>query len=266
MNMKLVTVTSLLALTLLIGCETTKRQTDTFATNDRIEVKDRGPDYKAAAEKRLALGLGYIERGLFERAKKNLLMAEEHAPDSPDVMFGLAYYYQRVFEFDKAETYYKKTIKQDSDNPDYLNAYGAFLCKARKDYDGAVSYFMKAIDKPEYTSVGESYENAGFCSLEGGDQTQAELYFQKAMTFNPRLVRPLYGLALMAFESGQYNKAESFLLRFEGKSKPTADSLLLGYKIGRRLNDRFSMESYGEKLMQLFPDSEQASTYRRMSS
>lgn len=263
--MKLVAVTSLLALTLLIGCETTQKTNVKHATDDQIEVGGREPDYQAAAEKRLALGLGYIERGLLERAKKNLLKAEEYAPESADVMFGLAYYYQRVLELNKAEAYYKKTIKLDSNNPDYLNAYGAFLCTAKQDYESAVSYFMRAVERPEYTAVGESYENAGFCTLEAENYEMAGIYFQKAMTFNPRLIRPLYGLALMSFEQGQYNKAESYLLRFEGKSKPTADSLLLGYKIGRRLNDRFSMESYGEKLTQLFPNSEQAMIYRRMN-
>lgn len=262
--MKLVAVTSLLTLTLLMGCETTQNTSVKHSTDDQIEVNAREPDYSAAAEKRLALGLGYVERGMLERAKKNLLKAEEYSPDSPDVMFGLAYYYQRVLELNKAEDYYKKAIRLSPNNPDYLNAYGAFLCTSRKDYTNAVKYFMRAVEKPEYTSVAESYENAGFCTLEAEDFDMSAVYFQKAMTFNPRLTRPLYGLALMSFEQGQYNKAESYLLQFEGKSKPTADSLLLGYKIGRRLNDRFSMESYGAKLTQLFPNSEQAMMYRRM--
>ncbi len=263
--MKLVLVPSLLAITLLIGCETTQKTSTQNATNDQIQTSGRTQDLDAAAEKRLALGLGYIKRGLFERAKKNLLKAEEYAPDSADVQFGLAYYYQQVLEIEKAEAYYKKVIRLDSKNPDYLNAYGAFLCTSKKEYDKAVTYFLKAVDKPEYTSVGESYENAGFCTLEAEDFDMAAIYFQKAMTFNPRLTRPLYGLALLSFQQTKYNKAENYLFQFEAKSKPTADSLLLGYKIGRRLNDRFSMESYGEKLTQLFPNSEQALIYRRMN-
>lgn len=264
--MKLVTVSSLLTLAILAGCQTSQKETESFGLNSGTVVQKREADHQAAAEKRLALGLGYIKKGLYERAKTNLLKAEKHAPGMPDVMFGLAYYYQSVLELDTAEGYYKKAIKKAPNNPDYLNAYGAFLCKSRQDYEGAVNYFLKAINKPEYTAVAESYENAGFCSLDGGNHEKAGIYFNKAMTFNPRLTRPLYGLASMAFESGQYNKAETYLFRFEGKSKPTPDSLLLGYKIGRRLNDRFSMESYGAKLIQLFPNTEQASLYKRMSS
>ncbi|WP_251357902.1 type IV pilus biogenesis/stability protein PilW [Kangiella sp. TOML190] len=264
--MKFATVLSLLSVLVLTACETTQTQTTTNAVTDGITVTDDKTNLKDAAEKRLALGMGYVQRGLMERAKKNLLMAEKHAPDMPDVMFGLAYYYQKVFEFDKAERYYQKALDMDENNPDYMNAYGAFLCTSKKDYEGAVKYFLKAVDQPEYIAVGESYENAGFCSIEAGDHEKAELYFKKAMTFNPRLTKPLYGLALMSFEANEYNKAETYLLQFEGKSKPSADSLLLGYKIGRRLNDRFSMESYGEKLIQLFPRSEQARIYKRMSS
>lgn len=264
--MKLVAVSTLLSLVFLTGCETTQRQTSSYATNDNLEVMDRKADLKLAAEKRLALGLGYVEKGIFDRAKRNLLTAEKHDPDNSDVIFGLAYYYQRVLEFDKAGQYYKRAIRMDSDNPNYLNGYGAFLCSSLKQYDEATEYFLKAIAQPEYTSVAETYENAGFCSLDAKKYNDSEMYFKKAITFNPKAARPFYGLAKMAFERQDYNLAERYLLKFEAKSKMTPQSLFLGYQVGRRLNDRYSMQSYGEKLTQLFPESEEAVLYRRMSN
>lgn len=250
----------------LAGCETTTKTTNRFETQDGIDVQAKKADPIAAAKIRLALGLKYIRSGYMERAKSNLIKAETHAPEMADVLFGLAYYYQKVFEFDKSEGYYKKALNKSPKNPDFLNAYGAFLCKARKDYPGAEEYFLKAIDQPEYTSVGPTYENLGFCTLDGGNFSAAEQYFEKALTYDPDLSNSLQGLARVFLEKGNYNRAEAYILRFEGKNKPTAESLFLGYKIGRRLNDKSSMKSYGEKLMQLFPESEQASTYLRMRS
>lgn len=264
--MKLVAVSTLLSFVVLTGCETTQRQTSSYATNDSLEVMDRKADLKLAAEKRLALGLGYVEKGILDRAKRNLLTAEKHDPDNPDVMFGLAYYYQRVLEFEKAEQYYKKAIRMNSNNPNYLNGYGAFLCSSLKRYDDANEYFLKAIAQPEYTMVAETYENAGFCSLEAKKYEDSEMYFRKAMTFNPKAAKPFYGLSKMAFDRQDYNLAERYLLKFEAKSKVTPESLFLGYQIGRRLNDRYSMQSYGEKLTQLFPETEEAILYRRMSN
>ncbi|GAA4364059.1 type IV pilus biogenesis/stability protein PilW [Kangiella marina] len=243
------------------GCQTTSRTTTKAATNDRIEVTESDYNATKAAQSRLALGLKYIETGYMERAKQNLVKAYEHNPDLPDVLYGLGYYYQSVYEFDKADSYYRRALRKAPDNPDYLNAYGAFLCESKKEYGEGVKYFLKAIEQPDYTSVGEAYENAGFCSLNAKQFTQAEEYFEKALTLNPNLDKSLYGLASVHFQKGNPKRASDYLYRFEGRTKPTADSLLLGYKVARETGHRVSMKSYGEKLMQLFPNTRQATEY-----
>ena len=262
--MNFLKLTLWLSAIMISGCQTSTNNKTSIATNDRIEVSAQKADPEAAASKYLSLGMQYIQAGYLERAKDRLTKAEYYGPDMPDVMFGFAYYYQKVFEYEKADLYYKKALKRQPNNGDYLNAYGAFLCSAKKDYDGAIEYFEKAIKVSDYTSVGATYENAGFCALEDSSYTRAEEYFEKALTFNPNLINSLYGLAKVSFESGNYNKAESLLLKYEGYTKPTSESLLLGYKIGRRLNDSITMKSYGEKLMQLYPTSQEAEIYLRM--
>lgn len=259
--MKYVSWIVLGAAVVLSGCETTSRTTTKASTNDRIEVGKSEYNATKAAQSRLALGLKYIETGYMERAKQNLVKAYEHKPDLPDVLYGLAYYYQAVYEYDKADKYYQMALDEAPNNPDYLNAYGAFLCESKKEYAQGVDYFLKAIAKPDYTSVGETYENAGFCSLDAKQVTQAEEYFEKALTLNPNLTKSLYGLATVHYDKSNFKRAADYLYRFEGRAKPTADSLLLGYKVARATGHRGNMQSYGEKLMQLFPNSRQATEY-----
>lgn len=247
--------------TALVGCQTTSKTTVSAATNDGIEVPKGEADATKAAEIRLALGLKYVENGYMERAKQNLIKAYEHKPDMPDVLYGLGYYYQAVYEYDKADRYYQRALDEAPDNPDYLNAYGAFLCESKKEYAKGIEYFMEAVSKPEYTLVGETYENAGFCSISAGQYEQAAEYFEKALTLSPNLSKTLYGLAEAHYKRGNARRASDYLYRFEGKSRPTANSLLLGYKVAKELNHRGNMKSYGEKLMQLFPDSKQANEY-----
>ncbi|WP_223669644.1 type IV pilus biogenesis/stability protein PilW [Kangiella shandongensis] len=247
--------------TVLVGCQTTTRTKTSAATNDRIEVSKSEYNATKAAQTRLALGLKYIESGYMERAKQNLMKAYEHKSDLPDVLYGLGYYYQSVYEYDKADKYYQEALDEAPNNPDYLNAYGAFLCQSKKEYQRGIEYFLEAIEQPEYTSVGEAYENAGFCSVSDGQFEQASEYFEKALTLNPGLTKALYGLAKAHYERGNARRASDYLYRFEGKSRPTANSLLLGYKVAKLLNHRTNMRSYGEKLMQLFPDSGQANEY-----
>ena len=243
------------------GCQTTSRTYTEAATNDRIEVSEDDFDATKAAQSRLALGLQYLENGYLERAKQNLVKAYEHKSDLPDVLYGLAYYYQEVYEYEKADNYFSKALDEAPRNPDYLNAYGAFLCQSKKEYSKGIDYFLKAIDQQGYTSVGEAYENAGFCSLSAKQVTQAEEFFEKALTFNPSLTKAYYGLASVYYEQGNPRRAADYLYRYEGRTKPSAGALLLGFKVAKAISHRGNMQSYGEKLMQLYPNSSEATEY-----
>ena len=247
----------------LVGCQTTTRETTSVATNDGA-VQRTKYEPKEAAAKRLSLGLQYLQAGHMEWAKNNLLKAYEHAPDMPDVLYGLAYYYQTVFEYDKAEEYYQKAIDESPRNADYLNAYGVFLCDSRKRYDDGIRYFLRAVEQPNYTAVGAAYENAGFCAIRAENFEPAKEYFDKALSYNPNLARSLYGMAEINYLTGNDRLAEAYLFRFEAKSKPTPKSLLLGYKIAKDLQARGNMRGYGEKLMELYPDSDEAQEYIRI--
>lgn len=259
--MKYVNWVFLTATIALVGCQTTTTTKVSASTNDGIEVSKNEYNAKKAAQQRLALGLKYIQAGYMERAKVNLVKAYEHAPEMPDVLYGLGYYYQAVYEYDMADQYYKQALDEEPDNPDYLNAYGAFLCGSKKEYAKGVDYFLKAISQPRYTSVGETYENAGFCSIDGGQLTKAEEYFEKALSFSPNLIKSLYGLARVHYEKGNHERAADYIYRFEGESTPTAASLLLGFKVAKAMNYSVNIKSYGQKLMQLYPNSQQANEY-----
>ncbi len=244
----------------LVGCQTTTTESTQSAAKDGA-VQRTKYEPKEAAAKRLSLGLQYLQAGHMEWAKQNLLKAYEHAPDMPDVLYGLAYYYQTVYEYDTAEDYYQRAIKESPRNADYLNAYGVFLCDSRKEYDAGIRYFLKAVEQPNYTAVGGAYENAGFCAIRAEKYELAKQYFEKAISFNPALARSLYGMAEVNYEIGEYRLAEAYMFRFEAKAKPTAKSLLLGYKIAKKLQARSNMRGYGEKLMKLYPTSDEAQEY-----
>ncbi|WP_417446049.1 type IV pilus biogenesis/stability protein PilW [Kangiella sp.] len=247
----------------LVGCQTTTTESTSAATKDGA-VQRTKYEPKEAAAKRLSLGLQYLQAGHMEWAKQNLLKAYEHDPDMPDVLYGLAYYYQTVYEYDTAEAYYKRAIKESPRNADYLNAYGVFLCDSRKKYDEGIGYFLRAVEQPNYTSVGAAYENAGFCAVRAEKYELAKQYFEKALSFNPSLARSLYGMSEVSYATGNYRLAEAYMFRFEAQTSSTPKSLLLGYKIAKGLQARSNMRGYGEKLLELYPDSDEAQEYIRI--
>ena len=77
---------------LLAGCAT-------------VMVEDNAEQFNAidAAEARMTLGLNYLKVGQWQRARDNLELALEYAPDYYRVQNAMAYYYQKVGEKDAAE-------------------------------------------------------------------------------------------------------------------------------------------------------------------
>lgn len=111
------------ALCALPGCVT-----ETTYAGQNSTQREVGPDFKAAAQTRLDLGIQYLRQGNAEQAKFNLDRALQYDPSNPQVYIGFAYFYQQVSDFKAAEENYKKALAMDPTNADAMNNYGAFLC------------------------------------------------------------------------------------------------------------------------------------------
>ena len=248
----------IIGLITLSGCVT---QSTTSRTPTDEVVVNRGPDLNEAAEQRLNLGLQYLQLGQIERAKYNLDKAFKHAPNKASVQIGLAYYYVQVKEAALAEKHYQQALRIDSNNGDYLNLYGSFLC-GEKAFKKADKQFVKAVTQPKYANVAATYENAGVCAKRAGKISKSEEYFDKALSHNPKISRSLLEKSELLFAKKKLFKARAFLSRHFAVSKPTAQSLWLGVQIERVMGDEDALASYGLKLTGLFPASDEADLYR----
>ena len=61
-------------------------------------------------------------------------------------------------------------------------------------------------------------------------------------------------LAVLNFERGQMKDAEIYLLRYMRLATPNLESLIMGVKIARGLNDSGAEQSYLQQLRRRFPD------------
>ncbi|AUI66426.1 MULTISPECIES: type IV pilus biogenesis/stability protein PilW [Glaesserella] len=124
-----------------------------------------------AVKARINLALAYLEQSDFPKAKENIDKALEH--DNKDYLphSVLAYYYQQIGDYSKAEHTYQQAIelsKPHSKNaqarPDVLNNYGTFLCK-QKQFDKAYQQFDTALTSQEsYYNQADTLENVALCA------------------------------------------------------------------------------------------------------
>jgi len=245
---------------MLSACQTTT-DTDINPIGTQGSPESRSEfDRKKAAQTRLSAGLQYLRSGGLQNAKRHLDKALELGADSGNVHFGIGYYYEQIKELKKADKFYKKALKIEPKNPDFLNGYGSFLCN-KGEYNNADKYFNKAIDRPVYQEIISAYTNAGICAKKGGDKDKAASYFRKALNRDEKLPIALIEMAEVEFEKQRFQRAFSYIKRFEEVSRPTANSLWLALRVAHFREDKNALASYAIKLEQLFPDSDETANF-----
>ncbi|MDQ7048149.1 MAG: type IV pilus biogenesis/stability protein PilW [Enterobacterales bacterium] len=246
---------------MLAACQTESRsKTSTMGPNRGSSVSNSGFDRQKAAQTRLSAGLQYLKMGNLKNAKRHLDKALELGESSGNVHFGIAYYYEQVKEYSKAEKSYKKALRMDPKNPDFLNGYASFLCY-KGQYKKAEKYFNKAVDQPIYAEIASAYVNAGVCAKRAGHNDKAAAYFRKALNRNAKLPVALIEMAQSEFSKNRYRRAFSYIRRYEAVARPTAKSLWLGLRVSHFLKDMDALASYALKLEQLFPDSDETAEF-----
>ncbi len=244
----------------LVGCQTTSESRSNVigaqgSSNSRSDFnRDK------AAQIRLSAGLQYLKQGNLQNAKRHLDKALELGDDSGNVHFGLAYYFEHVKEFKRAEKYYKRALRLEKKNPDFLNGYASFLCN-RKKYEEAEKYFTKAISQPIYPDIASAYMNAGVCAKKSKNLVKASSYFRKALNRNKKLATALIEMAQLEYDKKRYKRALSYVQRFEAVSRPSSNSLWIALRVAHYLKLRDDKASYIIKLEQMFPDSDETAAY-----
>lgn len=238
-----------LLLTLLSGCVTVTSEQNA-GEFDNIE----------AAEARISLGLGYMEAGDRQKARENLELAVQYAPDYYRSQISIAYYYQQVGENELAESSYKKALRSSPNNGNVLNNYGVFLCKHAR-YDEAQQAFSKAIKQPYYYLVSASYENAAMCSLSSGDNATAKQYFERSIAHDPSRARSILQLAKLKIDDMELNEARVMLLKFHKMHGYQPASLGLLIELEAEANNRHLVSRYGDVLAEQYPSSIQYQQY-----
>ncbi len=192
----------LFSLGLLAGCVTvTDRPTPVFNAQE-------------ASEARIALGLNYIKNEQYQKAHESLIQAIEFTPESAEAKNALAYYYQRVKDFDLAESTYQYALRSNPDNGDVLNNYGVFLCGQGR-YEEGLRQFEGAIKLPNYYLIAASYENAALCSLKQGETDKARMFFTKALNHQPYRATSLLKRGELALAKKDFVAARQDLLKYQ---------------------------------------------------
>lgn len=223
----------------------------------------RGTGGESPAQINARLGLNYMQQGNYEVAMEKLERALEQDPNLVEGHHYLAELYRTLRNDDKAEQHYRRALRLAPNDGSLQNNYAVFLCD-RGRYGDAEERFVRAARTSGYQRADEAYQNAATCMMRIPDPERAKLHLRQALDVNPLLPSALFQMATLSFDTGEALPARAFLQRFEAVSRHSAQSLWLGVRIERTLDNAPAAADYARQLREQFPRAEETARLREL--
>jgi type IV pilus assembly protein PilF len=238
----------------LAGCSSWQHQVNTEPVSDTEKI----------AALNIELGIRYLERKNYERAKAKLAYALKVEPTWPPSLNAMAYYLESTGEPQAAQHLYKRALTYAPYSASAQNNYGTFLCR-QGDFKQARKYFLRAAQQTDYIKSAEAYENAGLCALDSKNVAEAQAYFQHAVRQSADRTVSLFELAEIAFSQSNVKLANEYYTRFLTKAPQTARSLWLGIRIAYRMGNDQIASSYAKRLQGEYSQTKEYQLYRELT-
>jgi type IV pilus assembly protein PilF len=252
---------------LLGGCVNTRTTTTSLADsssgrgNDIVTESDE-TSRQRRARLRMELASGYFEQGQTTVALDEIKQALVADPNNADAYSLRGLVYMRLEDAGMAEDSFRRAIAINPRDPNARHNYGWLLCQQNRYGDAAVQ-FTEALGVPGYTDRAKTLMTQGVCELKAGQRQQAERSLQQAYEIDAGNPVVGFNLASVLAQREEWTRAQFYIRRVNNSPSASAETLWLGIKVERKLNNREAAAQLGGQLQRRFPQSREASAYER---
>lgn len=215
------------------------------------KVVELNPEF-AKAHKDLAVL--YLNKRLFDYAEDEFDLALKYAPNDFDVLFEYANFLHATTDFKKSDEYYQKALQLQPDNYNALG-FSALNKMLMNDLDSAYEQIEKVLTK--VTNNGFMYFVAGKIKFLQGDIETAQMYFIKSYELE-KVVDTENMLALCYFEMGEFEQANNIFKHMLEQSPLNVNLLLNSAKCYEKMNNKDAALETLDKIVEAFPECEEA--------
>jgi tetratricopeptide (TPR) repeat protein len=171
--------------------------------------------------KHLKIAKIYVEKGLYEKAKKELEAGLKDDPKSPDILNNIGAIYLRLGQshkgqsksddyLEQARSYFTKALDTDPDFPSAWNGL-ADTYYLSGNTQQAISYYKKALSLSPKNAY-EAQTNLANAQRDLGLLTEAQNNYQKAIESNPLYAPAHHGYAELLLNKKELTQAYSEIL------------------------------------------------------
>ena len=256
-----------IVMVVLAGCTSTRSSRvlpNSASSGADIVTSSDEPNERRRARLRLELAVGYFQAGQTTVALDEVKQSIAIDPNFADAYNLRGLIYMRLDDAGLAEDSFRRAIALNPREPNTLHNYGWLLCQQER-YGDAGRQFALALAVPGYPDRAKTLMTQGLCQVKAGDRTGAERSLLQAYDLDPSNPVVGFNLALLMRERGELQRAQFYVRRVNNGPSANAETLWLGIKVERALQNREALAQLGMQLRRRFPESREALALERGS-
>ena len=250
-----------LVLTSISGCASKTTASGPGGRSEIVTDSDE-PETRKRARIRLELAVGYFEQGQTTIALDELKQSIAADPTYAEAFSFRGLIYMRLNDFRFAEESFTKALSLSPRESNVMHNLGWLLCQQAR-YPEAQQFFTQSLSNLQYGERAKTFRAQGLCQARAGLMGEAEISLLKSYEFDAGNPITAYNLATILFQKNDFVRAQFYVRRLNNSELANVESLWLGVKVERRMENRDAMSQLAAQLVKRFPQSRQSAAYQR---
>lgn len=239
------------AVVLVSGCAS--NMSGSSMNSDRVTESDE-PEARKRARLRLELAVAYFDKGQTTDALDHLKQSIAADPNLFEAYNMRGLIYMRLNDLPLAEESFRRALAINPKAADVQHNYGWMLCQQSR-VPESTQLFNSALANPTYGERAKTWMAMGLCQMKGGQLADAESSFIRSYELDAGNPITAYNLSQLLYQRAEYVRAQFYVRRLNNSELANAESLWLGIKVERRMENRDAMAQLSAQLKKRYPQS-----------
>jgi len=250
------------AVLFLVSCASDQGLTGQRGGRPDLVTDSDEPDGRKRARIRLELAVGYFEQGQTTVALDELKQAIAADPTFGDAYNLRGLVYMRLNDVRLAEESFRRAIALNPADSNTFHNFGWLMCQQGRNAESA-QHFAQALANPLYGDRAKTLMTQGLCQSKAGQKEQAEVSLTRSYELDASNPITGYNLANLLFQRGELVRAQFYIRRINNSELANSESLWLGIKVERRLNNTDAVDQLAGQLRKRFAQSRELTSFDR---
>ncbi|GBU15511.1 hypothetical protein AwPolaro_08890 [Polaromonas sp.] len=251
------------SIVLLTGCANPPGMLQaTPVTQNQFVTESDEPSARRRARLRVELAGGYFSQGQVTVALDEVKQALNIDPTYVEAYNMLGLIYMRLNDVALAEDSFRRALNINTYDSNVAHNYGWLLCQQAR-YEESFKLFTQGLANPTYTGKAKTLMALGVCQVNAGDTVAAEQSLMRSFELDAENPVTGYNLAKLLYAREDLTRAQFYARRINNSDMANAETLWLGIKTERKLQNSEAMLQLARQLKNRFPQSAQAVKYEK---